>query len=94
MPQPHEEMKSLHNELRINDRQKLYTTEARERWLESNRGSTDYEYKRFAATGEFIPWRDELISSLETSRIRSKAEERFTSDLTSVDHHTLIIRHG
>ncbi len=96
MPPPHEEMKSLRDELQSNNRTKLYTTEAREHWMEreSDRGSTDPEaaYMKFAAKPEFVPWRNELISSFETGRVRSGAEERFKSDITSADYRQLNLR--
>jgi hypothetical protein len=97
MPPPHEEMKSLRNELQSNERTKLYTTEAREHWMERerNRGTTDPEaaYKKFAATKElFTSWRDEMISSFETSRVRLGPEERFSNELTSVDRRKLNLK--
>jgi hypothetical protein len=97
MPPPHEEMKSLRDELQSNNRTKLYTTEAREHWMERerNRGSTDPEaaYKKFITTKElFTSWRDELMSSFETSRVRSGPEERFSKELSTVDRNKLNLK--
>jgi hypothetical protein len=95
MPQPHEEIKSLRIELQSNDRQKLYTTEVRERFLEGIKGSNkekEAEYRKFAAKGEFVPWRDELMKSFETIRVRSGIEEQLKGYLTSTDRLKLDLR--
>lgn len=90
MPRPHEEMRTVHDSLTANNRDRLYKTEAKEHWLESGPGRTNSDYMEFAKSGDrFVVWRDELMSSLETNRARSKTEESVAGTIGSVEYHKL-----
>lgn len=92
MPNPSEEMMSVYKSLQANNRERIYSTEARERWLESNEGKTVRDYNRFSINADFMPWRDELIRKLETGRGLSKTEEGPLGRVTWVDYQKLDLR--
>jgi hypothetical protein len=60
--------------------------------LESHPDHTESDYYDFAKTDRYVPWRDELMSSLETSRVRSLTEQGLSSNIDWVDFHKLGLR--
>ena len=93
MTSPHQEMRTVHDSLTANNRDRIYKTEAKEHWLESKPGRTDTDFREFAKTGNrFVLWRDDLISGLETSRVRSKTEEGLAATIDWVDFQKLDLR--
>ncbi len=92
MTSPLVEMRTVHDSLTANNRDRIYTAEAKERWLESSQNKTDAGYQAFQNTNP--DWRDGMTRGFEMSRVRSETENAVADSAGLVDSKKLNLQPG
>ncbi len=92
MTSPLVEMRTVHDSLTANNRERIYKAEAEERWLENKPNRTDNDYQAFASTNRFADWQNQMTSGLETIRVRSLAEDLVAGSAGEVDYQKLSLQ--